>query len=312
MLLNSVFENVRNAWKQWRAVIIGLLLGLAYGYIGQQIDFEAAHAPKLFIWLSDFVSVILEGILGAAAGLAYNYVWKQQRLNRQLSTENAKLQRSVFTQALSAHILHEIRTPLHNTTAVLESEQGSLLPEDVAILKRNVDRLQAVTNQLSRWTVFDSEIDLREPTLLSRWLDEFITDKVRPRLHRANIHLESHLDPVVVQMHPSLLEQCCTTLLNNAMEATTRGHKPYVMRITATASVEHPGYVEVRLENTGERYPEAVLATQGREPVTSQHGLGLGLVLARRSLELVGGSIELANLEGQARTTCWIPGRQST
>ena len=310
MVLKASVEKARLLWKRWRAVLVGALLGLIYGYLGQQIDFEAVHAPKLFIWLSDFFSVALEGVLGAAAGLAYNYVRRQQRLNRFLSTENAKLQRGVFTQALSAHILHEIRTPLHNVAAILENEQKSLIPEDVAMLKRNLNRLQGVTNQLSRWTVFDEELNPREPVRLQRWLEEFVTDKVRPRLHRANIHLDTHLDEVVVQMHPSLLEQCFTTLFNNAMEAVTRGQRPYVIRLMATASPDPQGSIEIRFSNTGACYPDVVLSAQGREPVNSQYGLGLGLVLARRSLELAGGSLKLSNADGHARTTLVIPGHR--
>ncbi len=302
-------ETARAFWKRWRALVIGGTLGLTYGVVSQQVDFEAAHAPKTFIWISDAVSVLLEGVLGALAGLAFNHIRSQARINRTLSTENANLQRHLLTQTLSAHILHEIRNPLHNVTAVLESGLQHLTPEDIAILERNLSRLQTFTNQLSRWSASDDELDLREPVLLSAWLEEFIADKVQPRLRQMNITLERQADSLVVHMHPMLLEQCFTPLINNALEAVLHEDGTRTIQLMARSSPDRPGSLEVHIRNTGNCYPEAVLLAQGKEPVESQHGLGLGLVLVHNSLALVGGSLHLSNTGGRADATLWIPGR---
>jgi C4-dicarboxylate-specific signal transduction histidine kinase len=75
-------------------------------------------------------------------------------------------------------------------------------------------------------------------------------------------------------------------------------------------SLERENMVEAELRNSGARYPEAVLSVQANEPIHSTSGLGLGLVLVRRALEQVGGTIRLANQEDQACTTLWIPGQR--
>jgi len=301
-------RTILTLWKQWRPSLIGLVIGLIYGILSQMLDIEAMHAPRVVIWLDNLVSVVFPGIFGILAGLVYNHVRWQARINRTLSTVNTQLQRHLLTQTLSAHILHEVRNPLHNVTAVLESWQERLPAEDVAILQRNLNRLHTVTNQLSRWTASDDEINLREPVQLGSWLEVFLLDKVRPRLRDSDITLEQDIDSLFVHMHPLLLEQCFTFLFNNALEAVSRGQAPQTIALSATLSSNQAGHVEIRLRNSGQLYPEAVLAAQGREPVDSQHGLGLGLVLMRRSLELVGGSLQLANEVDRASTTLWIPG----
>ncbi len=302
------FQTIQAFWRRWRSVAIGLVLGLGYGIISQQLDFEAAHAPKVFIWLSDLISVILEGVLGAGAGLAFDYIRRQQHMNRALSTENVKLQRHLLTQTLSAHILHEIRNPLHNLTAVIEDLESRLSPEETSVLTHNLSRLKTMANQLSRWTASDDELDLRESILLGPWLNEFLFERVRPRLRGENIPFEQSVESVVVQIHSLLLEQALVPLFNNAIEATIRGDGARAINLMVLCSPKRHGYVEIQLRNTGELYPDAVLAMQGKEPIKSQHGLGLGLMLARRSMELAGGSLELTNKDAQATTTLWIPG----
>ncbi len=86
------------------------------------------------------------------------------------------------------------------------------------------------------------------------WLDEFLTDKARPQLHEANIRLEEDLEPVLVAMHPLLLEQCFVVRFNNALEAVTN-HEIRNIRLSVKPSRERRGYVELEIRNTGASYP---------------------------------------------------------
>ena len=300
-------------WRswQWQAPILGLVIGLTYGLGSQQLDFETMKNPEAWQLADDIVSVILPTIVGALAGLVYNYVHWQRRINRMLSTQNSRVQRHLLTQTLSSHLLHEIRNPLHNLTAVLEDSRPHLPSAQSEVIERNLGRLRTVTEQLGRWTLLDDDLNLREPVALGPWINDFVNDKVRVSLNRAGVGFEPHVDRVIVEMHPLLLEQCFVALLNNAMEALERGTGTRAITLTANMSATRRGYVEVKLRNTGILYPETALATQGQGFVASPHGPGLGLVLVHRSLELVGGDLALANVAGQACTTLWIPGHQA-
>ena len=293
-------------FRAWRAPTIGLLIGLAYGAITSFVDLEEMKAPQLFFILDNILTILLPMVLGALAGMVFNYIRRQARTNRILSMQNAKLQGELLTHLLGSHILHEIRNPLHNLTAVLEGWQQHVPPEESSIVQRNLLRLQAVTNQLSRWSSLKDAINLQQAVPLGPWLDEFLIDKVRPQLHEANIRLEEELAPVLVAMHPLLLEQCFVALFNNALEAVA-GNELRIIRLSVTPSRDRHGYVEIEFRNTGSTYPEAVLAAQAAQPFSDHAGPGLGLLLVRRTLEQVGGSLLLANAGGESRTVIWIP-----
>lgn len=293
----------------WHTPVIGLVLGFGYGVIENQLDIGGHGVPYGLVILHDIAEYLIPAALGAVGGLLINYVRRQARLNRSLSTQNTELQRQFFTQTLSAHILHELRNPLHNLAAVIEGWQQQFPKDEAAMLQRNLDRLRLVTEQLSRWHALDEALDLHEATPLRPWVAEFLADQVHPQLERLDIAIEHRVEPVTIHMHPLLVEQCLTTLLNNALEAASRGAPPRSVLLSARMSPERENRVEVELRNTGALYPEAVLAVQGGEPIRSPNGLGLGLVLVRRGLEQVGGLLRLENQDGQACTTLWIPGQ---
>ncbi len=300
-------------WFQgpWRAPVIGMVFGLMYGMTEHTLDLEAIQAPRVFVSLDDVVVFCLPVVLGCLAGLVFNSMRRQERLNRVLSTENTKLQREVFAQLLSSHILHEIRNPLHNLSAAVERWRQQLTPEQATLLQRNMDRLEAATKQLTHWDVLSDEVDVKRAVTLQSWLDEFVQDKVRPQLHADQIHLDQHVVEADVRMHPLLLEQCFVTLFDNALDAAKNGPVPRIIRLSAQVSLDSPGMIEVRMSNTGPWYPEEVLAKQGAEPVESQRGMGLGLVFVRRTLEQVGGSLTLTNDQGQATAILRIPGQRT-
>ena len=203
MLINMANRHVRRTNSRshvWQAPAIGLGIGLLYGGITSFIDLEEIKAPRLFFVLDGILTVLLPAGLGALAGVVFNYIRRQGRTNRILSTQNAKLQDELLTHLLGSHILHEIRNPLHNLTAVLEGWQTHVPPEESLVVQRNLLRLQAVTNQLSQWSSLKNSINLQQPVSLGPWLDEFLADKVRPHLHEANINLEVELEPVLVAM----------------------------------------------------------------------------------------------------------------
>ena len=305
--MNPSAQRVTVQLRAWRAPLIGLGIGLAYGAITSAIDLEELKAPRVFFVLDSLLTVLLPCILGTLAGMVFNYLRRQERTAHLLSTQNANLQGEMLTHLLGSHVLHEIRNPLHNLMAVLEEWQQRLPPEESSIVQRNVLRLQAVTNQLRRWSSLKETVNLRQTVPFGPWLDEFLTDKVRPQIHKAGIHLEERLEPVVVDMHPLLLEQCFVPLFNNALEA-VMDHRVRVIRLSVSVSRERAGYVQVDLSNSGAAYPAAVLAAQVAQPL-SDYGPGLGLLLVRRTLEQVDGELQLSNVQGQACTAIWIPGR---
>lgn len=294
--------------RLWLAPAIGGLTGLVYGIIEHFLDLEALHSPKIVMAIDELVIFLLPVFLGAIGGIVYNYVQWQESVNWSLSTENAKQQHSILAQLLSSHILHEIRNPLHNLTTGIERWKSQLAPDQSAMLERNIERLHGVTKQLTRWNLLDDTLDLRQPVALRPWLEAFIHDKVRPQLHQQRIYCELDVEDATVNMHALLLEQCFVALFNNALDAVMQDQEPRLIRVHAAISHEQNGFVDITMSNSGSRYPAEVVQKQAREAVESKQGLGLGLVLVRRTVEQLGGTLHLGNLNNQATIVLQIPG----
>ena len=297
--------------RPWRTPLIGLACGLIYGLAEHAVDLESLPAPEAFMVLDDAIVLWLPALLGLLAGFVINAMRRQERFNQELSTENTKLQRDVYAQLLSSHLLHEIRNPLHNLSAGIERWREQLNAEQVSFLSRNLERLESAMRQLTRWDVVREQLDTQQIVALRRWLDQFISDKVRPQLLTDHIPLDMDLDDVIVRIPPVFLELCFVTLFNNALEAASAGTAPRGLRLTARTRRDLPDMVEICLSNSGQPFSDKVLAAQGAQLVESSHGAGLGLVLVRRTLEQVGGTFVLANEAGWATVTLQIPGRSS-
>jgi CheY-like chemotaxis protein len=122
----------------------------------------------------------------------------------------------------------------------------------------------------------------------------------RPLIEAAGHDLAVALppEPAVVEADPTRLAQAFLNLLNNAAKYTPPGG-----RIRLTADVQG-GEAVVRVRDTGVGIPAAMLPhifelfTQvDRSLERSQGGLGVGLTLVRRLVEMHGGSVE-ARSEG--------------
>ena len=173
----------------------------------------------------------------------------------------------------------------------------------------NLTRLDQSTLQYRKWSSLFNKIHPKEKTELRSWLSEFIENKVRSQLIELEIKYSLAIPPIEVYMHPLLLGQCFETLFSNACEAISQSHADN-KQITITTHQKITGHaaIEIRFENTGKLFSEELLLNQAHSPVKSTTGLGIGLSLMRKILELADADIALANASGKARVSLFIPG----
>ena len=220
---------------------------------------------------------------------------EQRRADRLL--EEADRRKDEFLASLS----HELRNPLVPLRTALDELRRSggdplVAGRAYAIMERQLFHLVRLTDDLldvSRIT--RNKIELRRERIDLRLVLQSAIETTQPLIAVAGQILTADIPRDAVWMYADFtrLAQAVSNLMNNAVKYTPRGG-----RITLRAAVEN-GDVVIGVNDTGIGISAATLPhifdmfMQGDDPTGQpRDGLGIGLTLARRLIELHEGRIE--------------------
>jgi signal transduction histidine kinase len=221
----------------------------------------------------------------------------QREQAARLAAEEANRGKDQFLAMLG----HELRNPLSAITAAVEVI-NRLGPDEQAtqsarrIIGRQTQQLVGLMNDLSDIArVSAGKIMLsRRVTDLSRlvWRTHAAL-RVAGRFRHHTLTLE--LEPVLVDVDPMRIEQVVSNLLTNATKYTPPGgHIRLTLALDGDAA-------EMSVADDGVGMSPALLAhafdpfVQGDRTPQSQGGLGLGLALVRKLIELHGGTVRASS-----------------
>jgi len=211
--------------------------------------------------------------------------------------EEAQRQANEFLATLA----HELRNPLAPIRSAVSLMQmgglsdsmrewyGTVIDRQVTHLTRLVDDLLDVSRITSGKLTLQ-----KEPLELARAV-ESAADASRPLIEARKHVLEVQLpaEPLWVDGDPTRLSQILVNLLNNAAKYTPEGGAIHL------SAVREGEQVTLRVTDSGLGIPAELLPrvfdlfTQGdRSPERVEGGLGIGLALVRRLVEMHGGSVE--------------------
>ncbi len=245
--------------------------------------------------------LLLAGIAIGSATLvptARSIVRTERRLREQREQLEASHRRKDEFLGVLSHELRNPLAPLSNALHVLEA-RGREVPEDVrrahAMMGRQVHHIARLVDELLDLSrVNEGKIVLRrEPTDLAAVVSEAIeslTPQIRQRGHQLTTRMPEK--GVWVDADPVRLGQIVTNQLSNAVKYTPDGGRVEVL-IELTG-----GEAVLAVRDNGVGIPHEML-TRVFEPFTQvdssaarQHGgLGIGLALVRRLVELHRGAV---------------------
>jgi PAS domain S-box-containing protein len=224
------------------------------------------------------------------------------RLERQLADLDRR--KDEFLAMLS----HELRNPLApilNSVQLLQRQEGenpvqrkahTIIERQVGQLTHLVDDLMEVSRTLT------GRIQLRREQITLSGIVERAVDTVRPLIDQRKHELTLSLppDPIWLYADAARLEQVVTNLLTNAVKYTNEGG-----HIWLSAQQEGDKAV-LRVRDTGLGITPAFLpqifdlfSQAERTSDRSQGGLGIGLALAMRLVEMHEGTITVSSTLGQ-------------
>jgi PAS domain S-box-containing protein len=229
--------------------------------------------------------------------------YERLRLVRQLQEQDRRKDEFLATLA------HELRNPLApirnglqlirlagNNPATLDQAR-SMMDRQVQQMVRLVDDLLDIS-RISR-----NKLELRKEWVELAAVVRSAVETSRPLIEAAGHELKLSLppEPVLLDADPVRLAQAFSNLLNNAAKYSERGGHIWL-------TVEHRGNeIVVRVRDTGIGIPADKLphifemfVQVDRSLEKSQGGLGIGLTLVQRLVQMHGGSVE-ARSEGPGK-----------
>ena len=211
--------------------------------------------------------------------------------------------------AFLANMSHEIRTPLTTIIGYAELLQeevtGGLVEEFADSIYHGGQRLQRTLN-----SVLDLS-QLESATLELNWemcdvsaLVEKTALLFRPQAEREGLalHAEVPAQPLHVYTDEGALGRILDNLISNAIKFTSEGHVTLALETTDT-------YFLLSVSDTGVGIGEAFLERLF-EPFTQEsaglardyEGVGIGLTITKRLVDLMGGRLEVSSTKGEGST----------
>jgi len=282
---------------------------MSMGAEGQAMTFQLHLVGMWVIFvvsaalITAFVTRMAEGIRAREINLAHA---------REEALRNEQL---IAIGTLAAGTAHALGTPL-STMAVLLGELDSIatenlaapeVKEDISVLRQQVTRCRNSLTQLTRYYHKD-EGGGSSKSLIADFIEDI-------REYLINIHPTSNIrfelqdtDKKQLTSDPSI-KHAVINIIENGIKA-ARTEVRVSAKILASNASGNRGQelIELIITDDGPGIPDEVMENLG-EPFISlrNQGMGLGIYLANASIQRLGGTIEMSNVTGGARTRITLP-----
>ncbi len=264
--------------------------------------------------LSRRVRTLREGFEAVAAGDFATQLTSRMKgrdeiaeLGRDFDSMAERLQNLVGAQRrLLNDVSHELRSPLARLQVAigLARQQPERAAEVLGRVERESQRLDSLVGELLTLSRLESGsgVTLEDHVDLIELL-RAVTDDAGFESAPAGVTVEFSGDTeqeLILRAHGELLHRAFDNVVRNAVRYSRRGGNVEV-RVRRT-----PAAVEVRVADRGPGVPESEIQSVFDAFVrgSESQGYGLGLAIARRSVEAHGGQIAAANRDGGGLEIC--------
>lgn len=265
-----------------------------------QIDEMKVREQRAHFWYAVSISLVIIIALLVFTIFRHHAARLLARKNRQLAEALDHAQESDrMKTAFVQHISHEIRTPLNIITGfaqVVSNPEYEISEEDrnrmLADISHNTNEITNFVNELLEL----SESEGQSPYAKSDTVDiaalcqTVVAESESENVGRLHLAVGSTLqDGFTIQSNTTAIHKILTRLMSNALKFTEQGG------ITIRLSADDR-QLTVAVEDTGIGIPpehQEKVFERFYKVDTFKQGIGLGLTVARRTAELLGGALNI-------------------
>ncbi len=254
-----------------------------------------------------------------AAGIAHLGALALENARLMEDLERASRVKSEFVATMS----HELRTPLNVIlgygSLLLDDAFGSLPPEQREVLERIQSSAQQLLDLITMTLDF-SRLEAKQVTLRCdpvdlRSLLEQIVEEVSATAQKPEVQVRLEITSALPTLlsDPVKIAVIVKNLMTNAIKFTNVGTVSLTVRVA-------DGGIELMVSDTGVGIPPEALEhifepfwQVDSSPTRSHGGVGLGLYITLRLVEMLGGTIRVQSQVGKGSTfTVWLPLQSAT
>jgi signal transduction histidine kinase len=207
---------------------------------------------------------------------------------------------------LAAGIAHELRNPLSSIKGavhLLHEKSGSLTAENSrAYLDLISDEIERLDGMLTNYRGLIRPIKLEKEDVRINHVIEKTVALMRMNENAPRIELNLSPEAPLCKSDPQTLRQVFINLIKNAHEACG------CEGVLHIATEYTPPSIRITFKDSGKGVPPEILPRIFDPFVsTKANGMGLGLAICRRLIDLNGGTIEVENDKAGARFTIHLP-----
>jgi two-component system CheB/CheR fusion protein len=260
------------------------------------VEYRMRHSSGTWIIVADTGQVFRDEH-GAPNRMVGAIVDITDRRSAETELRDANQRKDEFLATL-AHELRNPLAPIRNAVQVLRARDPGVKDVQWArdVIDRQTDRMARLVDDLldvSRIT--RGKLELRKERLELRAVLDDAVEAARPLIDQAGLTLRVDVpdEVIVLDADRARLSQAVTNLLNNAAKFTPRGGEVWL------SADREPERASIHVRDSGIGIDDQVLPhvfdmfVQGEKSIEQSHGgIGIGLTLVRRLVELHGGEVE--------------------
>ncbi|MDX1520184.1 MAG: ATP-binding protein, partial [Anaerolineae bacterium] len=280
-----------------------------------EIEYRMIRADGRVIWVHDSAQIQVDGQSKLIFGLVSDITERKEaeELLRQAkeAAEAANETKSMFL----SNMTHELRTPMNGvlgmTSLLLDTDLDAEQLDLVKTIRSSGDTLLTVINDILDFSKIEAgKLDFEPVEFDLRLSIEETLDLVAPKAAQKNLNLAYFVEdtvPYSIIQDVTRTRQVLANLLSNAVKFTEEGE--VVVKVEGQRQANGNYELHFAVQDTGIGIPpegiERLFQSFSQvDPSTTRRfgGTGLGLVISKRLVELMGGTMWVDSEVGQGST----------